>query len=325
MDHQEKSWPSLFSGAMPAASFLCALMNFQKGLVSLFSKALAIVLLIKSALALRRHWVTVFLQCLYLDHMDSLRARLALLNNLFFLRMRRRIGRLIQGIWYLEDVILLGTYWFTIRSSFPLKVFHLVSTSISVNFWKYSVLNMEISARISSHLALENRWILCGIFLLYLGERVQSTTTASWSEYPGIMLTLLTIPGMLVINKSSPENCYNACVKNTIIFHEINPEKKLGNVYATALPSLDTLPREHSTPQVMIKQWAEAVAMLNFSPHCQMMTNPCLHNAVCHLGNLSVACFIVHNSSSLAEMEATCTNEQILYTLSQKDGNHQPK
>ena len=82
-------------------------------------------------------------------------------------------------------------------------MFHLVSTSISVNFWKFSVLNIEISARISSHLALENRWILCGIFLSYLGESVQSTTTASWSEYPGIMLTLLTIPGMLVINKSS--------------------------------------------------------------------------------------------------------------------------
>ena len=143
MEHQKKSWPSLFTGAMPAASFLCALMNFQKGLVSLFSKALAIVLLIKSALALWRHWVTVFLQCLYLDHMDSLWARF--MNNRFFLRMRRRIGRLIQGTWYLEDVILLGTYWFTIRSSFPLKVFHLVSTSISVNFWKYLVLNIPLT------------------------------------------------------------------------------------------------------------------------------------------------------------------------------------
>ena len=72
-----------------------------------------------------------------------------------FLCMRRRIGRLIQGTWYLQDIILLGTYWFTIRSSLSLKSFHLVSTFIPVSFWKHSVLNIESSARISSHLALE--------------------------------------------------------------------------------------------------------------------------------------------------------------------------
>ena len=40
---------------------------------------------------------------------------------------------------------------------------------------KYSVLNVEIFARISSQLALENGWVLPRTCFVYLGDRVQSS------------------------------------------------------------------------------------------------------------------------------------------------------
>ena len=71
-----------------------------------------------------------------------------------------------------------------------------------MSFLKYSVLSLEVSAHISSELPL---WSIDGSYVetFFVYDKSTGNNYYLLVRIHGMVLTLLTIPGMLIINKSS--------------------------------------------------------------------------------------------------------------------------
>ena len=103
---------------------------------------------------------------------------------------------------YLEKGRLGGTYLSNRPVNLFLKADHYSSTEEAWYDWLYSSLKLRTSVRRDSQSAFEKIWTVLGAFLVQRGAKLQSQTTASWSDSPGMTCVLLTWLGELVRTRS---------------------------------------------------------------------------------------------------------------------------